>query len=218
MLAHAREDRIRLTQTTRHRRPGPERAARLVCLVALAAVAALAVSATASAASAEKKKGVCWRQLMNDWYDNGRVDRSYEIACYRAAIKHLPRDVRNYSDAYDVMSRALSSALRKKNANDETVVPPPGGPGDGGSGNGGNSGGPSGGGNGGTTSPDASGSGGQPTPTTGFLNEATDSLGSDRADSVPVPLLVLAGLALLLVAAGAAGLIARRLQGRRPRP
>jgi hypothetical protein len=29
---------------------------------------------------------------------------------------------------------------------------------------------------------------------------------------------VLAGLALLLVAAGAAGLIARRVQGRKPRP
>jgi hypothetical protein len=54
--------------------------------------------------------------------------------------------------------------------------------------------------------------------TGGFLNEATDSLGSDSADSVPVPLLVLAGLALLLVAAGAAGLIARRVQSRRTHP
>jgi len=206
-----------LTPTFRHRRPLPERAARLLCLVALAGLAVLTVSGTAAAASADKKKDVCWRKLMNDWYDNGRVDRSYEIACYKAAIKHLPRDVRNYSDAYDVMSRALSSALRKKHANDQTIVPPPGGPGNGGSGGGGGGTGSGGGGGTGTTG-GTGGSNGNPEPGSGFLNQATDSLGSDRADSVPVPLLVLAGLALLLVAAGAAGLIARRVQARRPHP
>ena len=38
------------------------------------------------------------------------------------------------------------------------------------------------------------------------------------ADSVPIPLLVLAGLALLLVAAGSAGYAIRRYQARRVPP
>jgi len=41
--------------------------------------------------------------------------------------------------------------------------------------------------------------------------------GSKSADSVPIPLLVLGGLALLLIAAGAAGVVAKRLQSRGPR-
>ena len=36
------------------------------------------------------------------------------------------------------------------------------------------------------------------------------------ADSIPIPLIVLAGLALLLMAAGGAGFAARKLQARRP--
>jgi hypothetical protein len=42
-----------------------------------------------------------------------------------------------------------------------------------------------------------------------------DKLGPDNADSMPLPLLILAGLSLLLIAAGGAGLISRRLRARR---
>jgi hypothetical protein len=41
--------------------------------------------------------------------------------------------------------------------------------------------------------------------------------GSKSADSVPIPLLVLGGLALLLIAAGGAGVVAKRLQARGPK-
>jgi hypothetical protein len=50
------------------------------------------------------------------------------------------------------------------------------------------------------------------------------SLGPSNADSIPLPLLVLAGLASLLLAGGAAGAVSRRLDARRapasgpPRP
>jgi uncharacterized membrane protein len=40
----------------------------------------------------------------------------------------------------------------------------------------------------------------------------------DSASSVPIPLLILAGLALLLVAGGSAGYLIRRLQSRRMPP
>ena len=41
---------------------------------------------------------------------------------------------------------------------------------------------------------------------------------TDSASSVPIPLLILAGLALLLIAAGTAGYVIRRLQARRLPP
>jgi hypothetical protein len=188
------------------------RLAILACLVGLALPAA-----TAGAAS---KATPCWKTLITDWYD-GRIDHSYPIHCYRDALKHLPTDVRTYSDAYDVISRALASATRgKKHVNQNAIIPPPansgGGPG-GGSSGGGHSGGggPSIGGGTGTTKGPNQGGGAATGTGSGFLNQAANSLGSDHADTVPIPLLVLAGLAVLLVAAGGAGLLARRLQGRR---
>jgi hypothetical protein len=42
-----------------------------------------------------------------------------------------------------------------------------------------------------------------------------DKLGARNVDTVPLPLLILAGLSLLLIAAGAAGLVARRLRSGR---
>ena len=43
-----------------------------------------------------------------------------------------------------------------------------------------------------------------------------DKLNPSSADSLPLPLLVLGALAILLVAAGGAGLLAKRYQGRKP--
>jgi hypothetical protein len=51
----------------------------------------------------------------------------------------------------------------------------------------------------------------------GPIGHALDRLSAKRADSVPIPLFVLAGLALLLVAAGVASVATRRLQTRRNR-
>jgi hypothetical protein len=177
------------------------------------AVCVLGLGAAGTTASTAFAASPCWKQLINDWYD-GRIDKTYEVHCYRDAIKHLPADVKTYSDAYDVISRALTDATRgKKNVDPNMAVPPPGG-GDTGNGDGGTGTGTGGsGGSGGSL-----GGGSGPTEPPGdhrFLNDATGKLGSDRADSVPIPLLVLAGLAVLLVAAGGAGLVARRIQARR---
>ncbi|MDQ3066028.1 MAG: hypothetical protein M3R12_02590, partial [Actinomycetota bacterium] len=50
-------------------------------------------------------------------------------------------------------------------------------------------------------------------------SEVSSPVGSESASSVPIPLLILAGLALLLVAAGSAGYVIRRIQaGRIPPP
>ena len=41
----------------------------------------------------------CGRAVIDDWYDNGRVDGTYALHCYDDAIDTLPRDVRDYSSA-----------------------------------------------------------------------------------------------------------------------
>ena len=50
--------------------------------------------------------------------------------------------------------------------------------------------------------------------TTGPLVDAINGIGPKKADSFPLPLIVLAAIALLLVAAGAAGFLVRRRQTR----
>lgn len=49
----------------------------------------------------------------------------------------------------------------------------------------------------------------------GPIQRVLGELGPDRADSIPIPLMILAGIALLLIAAGAASALFRRLNGRR---
>jgi hypothetical protein len=190
----------------------------LTVTLATAVLALGAGAATAQAASAKSSaKTPCWKTLINDWYD-GRIDHAYPVHCYKDALKHLPSDVRTYSDAYDVISRALASATRgKKHVNVNALIPPAG------SGGGTTTGGGKTGGGGKkgatttvTTTPAVPGS--TPQGNAGLFGDATSKLGSSHADTVPIPLLVLAGLALLLVAAGGAGLVARRRQSRRARP
>jgi hypothetical protein len=168
-------------------------------LVVLAAFAAGGVAVPEADAAKP-----CWRQLINDWYD-GRIDRSYPISCYREAIKNLPPDVKTYSSAQDDLERALQTAIRQNGGQAPTVVPPseegrtvdPSDPDDEGAGGA------------------ASGSGGDggssPEDDRGVLG----ALEPANADSIPVPLLVLAGVAMLLLAAAATGFIAKRIQERR---
>jgi hypothetical protein len=168
-----------------------------VCAALASAALLCAVAQPARAASAGTP---CWKVLLNDWYD-GRIDGTYPRHCYSDALKHLPADVSTYSSAHDDILRALQSAIAKQKkaghsvgANTPIVPPAP-----------------------------AKGSGpGSTTTTTTTGHKGGDGL-ADKLDpgspsSLPVPLLVLGALALLLVAAGGAGLIAKRIQARRQNP
>lgn len=53
------------------------------------------------------------------------------------------------------------------------------------------------------------------TPRNGLYNQAVDSLSPNNADSMPLPLIILAGLSLILIAAGGAGLVTRRVKARK---
>jgi hypothetical protein len=52
-------------------------------------------------------------------------------------------------------------------------------------------------------------------PRQALFKEAFNTIGPRNADSVPLPLLILGGLSLLLVAAGGVGLVSRRLRTNR---
>jgi hypothetical protein len=66
-----------------------------------AVVAALALSSGASAAPP------CAGAILADWLDNSRIDRVYPLSCYEAAIDAIPHDLRDYTDAADVIARAF---------------------------------------------------------------------------------------------------------------
>jgi hypothetical protein len=164
------------------------------------AVLAIAAAVLAAPAPAAKDRS-CAERVVDDWYDNGRVDYVYPLKCYRQAIKILPPDVKDYSTAKEVIERALADATHRPRVTKPTpiedvpckkgerCIDPPSGGASGGSGGDGEG------------SSDANGSGGSADP------GGTDTSGPS---SVPIPLIVLGGLALLLLAAGSAGYLARR--------
>lgn len=67
-------------------------------------VTALACSATSQAATG------CASALLQDWRD-GRIDGTYPVTCYRAALDQMPEDVRIYSSAESDIKRALLARI-----------------------------------------------------------------------------------------------------------
>jgi hypothetical protein len=162
----------------------------LLSTAAFALVLLLGTAANASAAGTVP----CWKQVISDWYD-GRIDNVYPLHCYHEAIAHLPEDVQTYSSAKDEINRALMAALRHDRD--------------------GYGGGGTAGASVGTTASGPEGPSGGEAPA-GVLTRLLEALGPSNAESVPLPLLVLAVIALLLLAAAAASFVAKRVQARRP--
>jgi len=52
----------------------------------------------------------CQSRLLRDWGD-GRIDGTYPLSCYRAALKSLPADLKVYSSAPDDIRQALSQRI-----------------------------------------------------------------------------------------------------------
>ena len=168
-----------------------------ITLALLAIVAGLA--ATAALPSSAQAADPCWMRVQNDWLADGTIDGHYSVKCLQQAEKNVAEDLRDYSNITDAIDAAISAALR--------------GPGndDGSSSSGGTS-------SGSDTSPAGKNRAVQGVPAQSYYRRAIDNLGTTKANSLPIPLLVLASLgALLLVSAG--GLAAsKRLKARRPTP
>jgi hypothetical protein len=157
-------------------------------LILTTLAATLALTVSAAPASA---KTPCWKVVISDWYVDGRVDGTYPIPCYQQAIQNLPDDVRSYADAASEIRRAMLDRLRHGDEPSRTGKQ--------------------------KAAPIVfSNTGGEPPK--GVVSRLIDKVGPSNADSVPLPLLVLAGIAFLLLAAAAASFVARRIQARRVMP
>ena len=135
-------------------------------------------------------KTPCWKTLLNDWYD-GRIDGTYPVSCYTAAINHLPEDLQDYSQARSDLSRALENAILAMGGNNNEPPPPD------------------------TMVPPESGSSSTAHKDKGFFERIANALGPGNATSIPLPLLILAGVGLLLIAGAGASVGARKIQARR---
>jgi hypothetical protein len=153
---------------------------------ALAAVVSLTLFASPAAA-----KKPCWKEIVDDYFVDGRIDYTYPIHCYREALAHLPEQSEAYSSARDDISNAMLAAIHGRGPNGPPDVGAPATAGK--------------------------------TPTSeldtgkheGFLSSVIHKLGPQNADAIPLPLLVLGGTALLLLAAAGASVVAKRMQARR---
>lgn len=191
-------------QTTRSIRKTGLAAAVVVSVLAL--VAAGAPAASAAPAATQTATSNCWLQVVNDWLAHGQVTGLYPIPCYTQAIQHLSAypDIKQYSSAIDDIHRALLAAIHEERGNGPGGSLGLGGGGGGAIGGGGGGGGGSGGGTGGQGK--------------SLFSRLAADIGPGNAQSIPLPLLVLGGLALLLFLTAAATWFARRLQGRRITP
>src|SRR5262249_1043243 len=135
-------------------------------------------------------KTPCWKTLLNDWYD-GRIDGTYPVSCYNAAINHLPEDLQDYSQARSDLSRALENAILAMGGNSDEPPPPD------------------------TMVPPESGSSSPAPQDKGFFDRLANAPGPGNATSIPLPLLILAGVGLLLIAGAGASVAARKIQARR---
>ena len=88
---------------TRHQTPS-------IRAVALVAVLIAAFAATSNAGAAT----MCSKAILDDWLDNDRIDRIYELSCYEAAIDAIPEDIRIYTNAEEVISRAFQNVSGKR--------------------------------------------------------------------------------------------------------
>ena len=158
------------------------------------------------AAIAKTKPNLCAKQVIADWYDDGRVGKIYPLECYRLAIASLPPDVLDYGNAAEEIGRALAFAKQgKPDPGGQDPTPPT-------TSTGTTVNGP------GRPPATVNGPGGPRTTGTGTTSTATADTGTQTTDtsgpsSVPIPLLVLGGLAVLLLAAGSAGYLRRRMNG-----
>jgi hypothetical protein len=164
--------------------------------VALLLATTAFVSIAAPTAAAAKP---CWERVLDDWIDNGRIDAYFSPACLRASLQHVPEDIRAYSDFEEKIRQGIQAALRVRVLEGRTGDP---------------------------ASraersqvdrlreneSEAAGAGNAEGPIDRVLGYRNDD-----ASSIPLPLIILGALALVLMAAGAAGVAHRKLQARKAR-
>jgi len=166
-------------------------------------IAALAVSVSLLAASPSVAHAAtpCWKQVINDWTADGQINGHYSAHCLRQAIKNTPEDLRDYSSIDDDINAALIGTLTLKNGTN----------GGGGGGGGGGSPGPGGTNPGKLNTKEAKTRAEQAVPQAG----TAQSIPADTS-TIPLPLLIMAGIAAAALLAAASPPHIQRLRARFP--
>lgn len=154
---------------------------------ALVIGAALAATGALALGVGSASAKSCGTAVINDWYVDGNIDKQYPAQCYREALSRVPESAKIYSDLPEQLDRGLRAALASRGVlSTKTTITRSG-----------------------RTPASAQ-------RASGPIQRVLGELGPDRADTIPIPLMILAAVALLLIAAGAASAILRRVHGRRP--
>ena len=162
-------------------------------LLLLATLLAVALPGPASAAT-----NPCRNKVFNDWYPDGKIASTYPVSCYRDALKHMPPDAAVYSSLGDDVRAAMRAAIRRANGHSAPLQVGHGSK--------------------------AIGAGNVEAalrsinkaqdPASGAVTVASGVPVAASSSGTPLPILVLGGLALALVAAGAVGVGVRHVRGR----
>jgi hypothetical protein len=180
---------------------------RIALLVALLALAVEAGAAAVPAGAATP----CRDRIYADWYADGKIASTYPLACYRDALKHAEgrADIGVYSSMLDDIRLALQAAVKRGQGQ---VVPSQVGGSAPVSATGPTSttttsSSP-------TTNPHMPADTAPSSPDAGGVTTAnpTAAQPADSGGGVPVPLLILGGVAIALVASGAIGLGVKRFR------
>jgi hypothetical protein len=166
----------------------PRLAAILPVLAATLAVGLLGLALPGTAAAKS-----CARQVIDDWSQHGELTRTYPIRCLRAALDQVPEDLRDYSNITDDIQAALQAQLDRRANLDRAKR---------------------------LGIPDSTNAGPNRSlqlshPPPSLYRRAIDNLGTTSADSIPIPLLVLASLGGLLLLSAAGMTATRRIRAAR---
>jgi hypothetical protein len=159
-------------------------------------VLAAALVAAVAPASVVAAKPSCGVAVLRDWSD-GKLNRSYPVRCYQDAINRMPEDMRSYTTAPDDIQRALLARLRAGRAHHVAPTRRPAAMH--------------------TAAPRRATAPTRTQARRGWEREALSASGLDGgagATGMPLPLFALAGIGVVLLAAGLAGLASRRLRNR----
>jgi hypothetical protein len=148
----------------------------------------------------------CGTTVIDDYLKDGTISGNYSQACYKSALKQIPTDMDIYTDVRGSINAAMNSGgssgtpIASNNQAGTTTAPdkPKGTSTDEG-----------------TTTQDGTTTGellpvAPGTTDGGLVGQALNNIGPKKADEIPMPVIVLGGLAALLILAGAGGLIAQR--------
>ena len=161
-------------------------------LLLLATLLAVALPGPASAATSP-----CRNKIFNDWYPDGKIASTYPVSCYRDALKHMPPDAAIYSSLGDDVRAAMRAAIRRANGLSAPLQVGHGAKAIG------------------AGNVEAALTSNKPRdPASGVATNASASPVAASNTGAPLPILVLGGLALVLVAAGAVGVGVRHVRNR----